>query len=111
MSLRLPDNALVLHPIRVPDPGSRVPKSFFRGIKLASFLCLLFASILAFTSCGGSYGGVMPGYDGSVPEDPTEQIILSENYAGYLVLHLEEGLGARLSASKSLYSTKEIVIT
>ncbi|MFA4973430.1 MAG: S8 family serine peptidase [bacterium] len=66
----------------------------------------LLALVLLVSSCGGTDYIPGVGYDARAPQDSAEQVILSENYAGYLVLHLEEGLGARLSSTKELFSTK-----
>ena len=67
------------------------------------FLSLIFSVVFSFGCGGSSYP--LPNRDTSTL-NPGERIIMSELYAGYLVLHLDESIGTRLDSSKSLFSTQ-----
>jgi hypothetical protein len=60
------------------------------------------AAVLAF-GCGGSSSS-LPDMSESYA-DPGERIIRSDAYAGYLVMHVDESLGAKLDTSKTLMAT------
>ncbi|MEW6113963.1 MAG: S8 family serine peptidase, partial [Thermodesulfobacteriota bacterium] len=77
-------------------------RRFFPGLRLV----LVAMSCLAlFSSCGGATSS-SPDLDESSSLGPIANIIMSDAYAGYLVMHLDESLGAQLDSGKSLYSTK-----
>ncbi len=70
---------------------------------------LLFCAAISLFGCGGQETDstdLAPAGDTATGSGP-EALILSENYAGYLVVHLDETLGARLSSTKALYSVDE----
>jgi hypothetical protein len=72
-------------------------------------MCILIAPFV-FLGCGDSSSDDDVGQDfdsSNIPSDLTsvEEFIYSDVYAGHLVLHVDESIGARLNASsKSLYS-------
>ncbi len=87
----------------------RLPKNSV-GTKLVLVGACVMAALFLFVGCGGQGADdgvdLTPAGDASVQGGP-EALILSENYAGYLVVHLDESLGARLDSTKALYSVDE----
>jgi hypothetical protein len=68
------------------------------GVVLAAAL-----SVVMSFGCGGSSSS-LPDMSESYA-DPGERIIRSDAYAGYLVMHVDESLGAKLDTSKTLMAT------
>lgn len=73
-----------------------------RSVSLV-FACAT-AALFFHAGCGGSGGA---GLDQSLNVGTVEQLIYGDSYAGYLVVHLDESMGARLSKSATLYSERD----
>src|SRR3990167_7510821 len=74
-----------------------------RGIVATTLCVTMMPFVLLGVGCGRKGSNATP--DASLgPLDPQEALICSDEYAGYLVLHLDESIGARLSTSKTFTS-------